>query len=104
MKPSEMMEMALEKLAGDMDDIEGHGAMAHSAEECPDPLSCSMHDDEHGDNLSKVEPGTADGVEIEIKKVGPGMPSMDGEKEEPEGKAEDGLSEEDAEELRKLLK
>ncbi len=110
MAKSDMMEMALEKLLGDMDDLEGSAAMAHSAEDCPDPLGCKMHDDELGEHLSPGDkPGEpAEGVEIEIKKIGPGMPSMEGAKDEPSvddlGQHGEGLSEEDAEELRKLLK
>jgi hypothetical protein len=103
MNKSELMEMALEKLVGDMDDLEGSGAMAHSTEDCPDPLGCTMHEAEAGDSLSSdAKPGDK-----------PGLPSMkgtpskgDGEEvvEEAEGAAEDGLSAEEAEELRKLLK
>ncbi len=103
-----MMDMALERLMGDMDDLEGDASMAHSQEDCPDPLGCKMHDSESGDAL----PAKPTGVEIEIKKIGEGMPSLKGvpgespseEVSEHEGKAEDGLSAEEAEELRKLLK
>jgi hypothetical protein len=108
MDKSALMEMALEKLVGDMDDLEGSAAMSHSAEDCPDPLGCKEHDSEHADNLSG-EGKPEGGVEVEIKKIG-GMPSMEGAKaeDEEEGaehepKAE-GLSDEEAEELRKLLK
>ncbi len=108
MNKSDMMEMALDKLMGDMDDIEGDSSMAHDQDECPDPLGCKMHDAESGEALA----GKPSGVEIEIKKIGEGVPSMkgipaDSPGEEPEeGKesaAEDGLSAEEAEELRKLL-
>ena len=100
MNKSELMEMALERLIGDMDDLEGADAMAHGVDECPDPLGCTMHESESGDSLSSdAKPGDK-----------PGLPSMkgtpskgDGE-EVAEGAAEDGLSAEDAEELRKLLK
>lgn len=108
MNKSDLMEMALERLVGDMDDLEGDSAMAHSQDECPDPLSCTMHESEAGDALS----GKPSGVEIEVKKIGAGLPSMKGTPSEPpaeeaaehEGAAEDGLSAEEAEELRKLLK
>lgn len=102
MNKSEMMDMVLEQLSGDMDDLEGTASMSHSLENCPDPIGCSMHDDEHGDNLSPAAAGKdGGGVEIEIKNIGDGMPSMDGAKEEA---AENGLTEEETEALRKLLK
>ena len=107
MNKSDLMDIALEKLGGDMDDLEGHSAMSHSAEDCPDPLGCKMHDGELGDNLS---PAAVEGkpiLEIEVK--GEGLPSMNGAKaEEPslddKGENGEGLSEEDAEILKKLLK
>lgn len=98
MEKSEIMNMVLDRLVDEMDEVEGNSSMAHSQEECPDPLGCTMHDGEHGDNLSEGKPS---GVEVEIKKLGEGMPSMEGAKEDA---AEDGLSDDDAEELRKLLK
>lgn len=94
MERDKMIDMALEKLMGDMDDLEGKGAMSHSMEDCPDPLGCKMHDSDVGENLSP-EPS----VKIEVHKMG--LPSMDGGKEEGKG---EGLSPEEAEELRKLLK
>jgi hypothetical protein len=100
MDKTALLDMALEKLMGDMDDLEGASAMSHSAEECPDPLSCKAHDSELGENLTPGEKSPA-AVEIEVHKGG--LPSMDGEKSE-DSKAEDGLSPEEAEELRKLLK
>lgn len=102
MNKSELMEMALEKLVGDMDDLEGTASMAHSTDECPDPLGCTMHEAESGDALSSdAKPGDK-----------PGLPSMKGTPskgddeapEDPESPAESGLSEEEAEALRKLLK
>lgn len=109
MNKSDLMEMALEKLVGDMDELEGKSSMEHSVEDCPDPLGCTMHEGESGDALSGDGNG---GVEIEIKKIGSGLPSMKGtpgesaaeEMAEHEGAAEDGLSPEEAEALRKLLK
>ncbi len=101
MKKSDLMEMALEKLVGDMDDLEGSASMAHESDECPDPLTCTMHDSESADNLSGEDNG---GVEGAIKKLGAGIPSMEGDKEESESPAEEGMSAEDIEALRKLLK
>jgi len=97
-----LFDAALDKLMGDMDDMEGTSAMAHSQEECPDPLGCKMHDGELGKELAP-EGGEPAAVKIEIKKLG--MPSLDGAKEgDGEGKAEEGLSPEDEEALKKLLK
>lgn len=92
-----LFDAALDQLMGDMDDMEGHSAMAHSVEDCPDPFNCEEHDGELGKDL------TPDGgepiVKVEVHKAG--MPTLDGAKE---GKAEEGLSPEEAEELKKLLK
>ena len=93
MKKVELFDKALDQLMGDMDDMEGKGAMAHSSEECPDPLNCKEHEMESADNLSS-EPA----VKIEVHKMG--MPTLDGAKES----AEEGLSPEEAEELKKLLR
>lgn len=98
MDKSALFDAALDRIMGELDDVEGDSAMSHSADDCPDPLSCKMHDEEHGDSLS----GKPAGLEIEVKKMG--MPSLDGDYPESESKAEDGLSPEEAEELRKLLK
>lgn len=97
---SDMMDEALERLAGDMDAMEGRDAMKHPMEECPDPMTCTQHDDELGEGIAEDKPV---GVAIEVKPI-PGMPSMEGEKSEGEGSAEEGLSPEDVEELRKLVK
>ena len=98
---TELLDMALEKLMGDMDELEGKGAMAHSLEECPDPLNCTMHDMEESHKLMPEDGKPA--VSIEVHKMG--MPTLDGEKAEGDGeKAEEGLSPEEAEELKKLLK
>ncbi len=86
MDKERILDLVLERLIGDMDDMEGSAAMAHSADECPDPLGCKMHDSELGDSLTKDEPGMK------------GIPSLEGQSEE---KAE--LSDDDAEELKKLL-
>ena len=102
MDKAKMMDMALEKIMGELDEVEGHSAMEHSLEDCPDPFTCEQHSGELGKNLAPEEPAA---VKIEIHK--PGMPSLDGEKlpeEGAEGKAEEGLSPEEAEQLRKLLK
>ncbi len=109
MNKSALMDVALEKLMGDMDDLEGHSAMSHSAEDCPDPLGCKMHDSEMGDNLSpaSVEKHGEPVVSIEVKKMGDGLPSMEGAKEDAAEEAvehADGLSADEAEELFELLK
>ncbi len=110
MNKSDLMDVALEKLMGDMDDLEGSSAMSHSAEDCPDPLGCKMHDDELGENLNpaNAEKMGAPVVSIEVKKMGDGLPSMEGAKDEPslddKGEHGEGLSDEDAEILKKLLK
>jgi hypothetical protein len=106
MNKSELFDAALEKLVGDMDDLEGRGAMSHSMDECPDPLGCTMHDDELGDGLTKeLNPGghgdEPAAVKIEVKKLG--MPTMEGAKED-DGPAEDKLDPEDIEALKKLLR
>lgn len=109
MNKNALMDVALEKLMGDMDDLEGSSAMSHSAEECPDPLGCKMHDSEMGDNLSgdgKPKDGAAL-LSIEVKKPGDGLPSMEGAKQdaaEKEVEGADGLSAEEAAELFELLK
>ena len=98
MDRSGMIDKALEMLSGDIDEIEGSGAMAHSLENCPDPATCPMHDGELGENLAeheKQEDGSPAAVEIHIK---PGLPTLEQEK------AEDGLSPEEKEALAKLLK
>ncbi len=108
MNKSELLDIALGKLSGDMDDLEGSSAMSHTAEECPDPLGCKMHDGELGDNLSPAAAEKVDGkpiLEIEVK--GEGLPSMQGAKDdkaEEEVEHADGLSADEAEELFELLK
>ncbi len=108
MNKSELMDVALEKLMGDMDDVEGSSAMSHSAEDCPDPLGCKMHDSEMADNLSGAEKKEGDPIlAIEIKGKGEGLPSMEGAKEDKAEEAvehADGLSADEAEELFELLK
>ena len=105
MEKTDLLDKALEMIMGDLDDIEGSGAMSHSAEECPDPLTCSAHDGELGSALAPGDKEPA--VKIEVSKMG--LPSMDGEKaEEPsiEDKGEHGeeLDAEDVEALKKLLR
>ena len=73
MDKAKMMDMALEKIMGELDEVEGHSAMEHSLEDCPDPFTCEQHSGELGKNLAP-EPAA---VKIEIHK--PGMPSLDGE-------------------------
>ena len=100
-----MFDAALERMLGELDDVEGSSAMSHSADECPDPLGCTAHDDEHGDNLSPLgDKPAGDGVTIEVKKMG--LPSLDGAKEpslDDKGQDGEGLSDEDADILKKLL-
>lgn len=105
MEKTDLLDKALEMIMGDLDDIEGSGAMSHSADECPDPLTCSAHDSELGSALAPGDKEPA--VKIEVSKMG--LPSMDGEKaEEPsiEDKGEHGeeLDAEDVEALKKLLR
>ncbi len=105
MEKTDLLDKALEMIMGDLDDIEGSGAMSHSADECPDPLTCSAHDSELGSALAPGDKEPA--VKIEVSKMG--LPSMDGEKDaEPsiEDKGEHGeeLDAEDVEALKKLLR
>lgn len=97
MEKSALFEAALDRIMGELDDVEGGSAMSHSAEDCPDPLGCTMHESENAEPLAAKGEAPL-GVEIEVKKMG--VPSLDGDSE---SKAEDGLSPEEAEELRKLL-
>jgi hypothetical protein len=106
MDKPDLLDKALEMIMGDLDDVEGSSVMSHSADECPDPLTCSAHDSELG---SALAPGDKEpeGVKIEVKKIG--MPSMEGDKaEEPsiDDKGEHGeeLDAEDVEALKKLLR
>lgn len=102
MEKSALFDAALDRIMSELDEVEGGSAMSHSAEECPDPMSCRMHDDELGESLSGDKDKAPAAVEIKVSKLG--MPSLDGDSPEGESKAEDGLSPEEAEELRKLLK
>lgn len=103
MDKEKMIDMALEKIMEDMDGLEGHSAMEHSLEDCKDPLTCEQHSGELGHHLTPD--GGEPAVKIEVHKIG--MPTMDGDKLPEEGedkKAEEGLSPEEAEQLKKLLK
>ena len=100
MKSDEMIEKALDRIMNELDEIEGGSAMAHEMDECPDPLSCKMHESDESKPLVEEEHPS---VKVEIHKHG--LPSLDGVSEEAEeGKAEDGLSAEEAEQLKKLLR
>ena len=101
MEKEELLDKVLAMLSGDMDDMEGSAAMKHSQEDCPDPLGCTMHESENAEPLAGKGEAPL-GVEIEVKKMG--VPSLDGDSASDDSKAEDGLSPEEAEELRKLLK
>ena len=103
MDKDKLMDMALEKIIGELDDVEGRGAMSHTLEECPNPESCDMHDMELGKSLAP-EDGHDGAVKIEISKLGPSMEGAANPDSLAEGKEEEGLSPEEAEELRKLLK
>ena len=100
MKDSDHMDAALAKILDDMDDMEGKSAMSHSLEDCPDPMSCTQHDDEVKGNLTPEDGKSAPGLTIV---VGDGMMPKLGEKGSEEGKADEGLSPEEAAELRKIL-
>lgn len=102
MDKSGVIDKALEMLAGDMDELEGKSAMAHSLDDCPDPLTCGEHDGEVGEAMAgEGKPA----LEIKI-----GMPTMEGKAaddhpdsdEEPHHAGD--LSDDEAEELAKLLK
>ena len=97
MDREKMLDLALEKMEQEIESIEGDEANSHSMEECKDPLNCPQHMAEMGEGLSK-EPAA---VKIEVHKLA-GMPSLEGEMKGE--KAEEGLSPDEAEELRKLLK
>lgn len=96
MDKNAMLEMALDKIMGDLDDVEGKGAMAHGMDECPDPLNCKMHEGNSSDNLTPD--GGMPSIKIELSKMH--MPTMDGKSAEDA----DGLSDAESEELKKLLK
>ena len=99
MEKADLLDRALEKIFDELDEIEGKVATSHSAEDCPDPLNCPEHESELGEHLSPEKlPGESEpaAVKIEVHKMG--MPTLDGKK------AEEGLSPEEAEELKKLLK
>lgn len=87
-----IIDRALAMLGDDMDGLEGKAAMAHGLDECPDPLNCDQHDDEMGDALSDDKgEGMKPALTIEVH--GEGMSPADG----------DGLKDDEAEELKKLL-
>lgn len=92
-----MFDAALDRIMSELDDVEGGSAMSHSVEDCPDPLGCTMHEAENAEPLAGDDKGKSI-VEIKL-----GAPSMDGDKAEGDSAAEEGLSDEEAEELRKLL-
>lgn len=87
-----IIDKALAMLGDDMDGLEGKAAMAHGLDECPDPLNCDMHDDESADALSDDKGEMKPALTIEVH--GAGVSPAD------EG---DGLKEDEAEELKKLL-
>jgi len=92
---AKMFDEALDRMIGDLDDVEGKSAMSHSLEDCPDPLGCTEHEAEEGKSLAPEE-GSPAAVTIEVHKMG--LPSMEGKR------AEEGLKPEDVEALKKLLK
>lgn len=94
-----MLDKALEMLGGDMDDMEGKSAMSHTLDECPDPFGCTQHDSELGQHLTQ-EPAA---VKIEVHKLG-GLGGLEDKPSlEDKGEEGEGLDDEDAEILKKLL-
>jgi len=90
----DMIDMALSKLGGEMEDMEGKSAMTHEEEHCLDPMACDEHNplsmdrvDTDGRQGNQDGPD-AGGVEIEVSKI------------EPQGGE---MSDEDEEEMRKLF-
>lgn len=104
MKDSDSMDAALERIINDMDDMEGKAAMSHTLEECPDPMNCTMHDDDVKGNLTPEDGKSKTGLTII---VGDGMMPKLGDKVSDgpgsEEKSDEGLSPEEAAELRKIL-
>ena len=101
MKDDKLTDEALARILDDMDGMEGKAAMSHTLEECPDPLTCTQHDEEAKGNL--VPDNGKPAADLTIV-VGDGMmPKLGSREAGEEGKAEDGLSAEDAAELRKIL-
>ena len=96
MDKASMLDAALDKILGELDDVEGKGAMSHSMDECPDPFNCKEHESDSGSTMTPD--GGEPSIKIEISKMR--LPSMEGK----EGPAEDGLSSDEQEELKKLLK
>lgn len=91
----DMLEAALDKMMGDLDDIEGKGAVKHSLSECPNPEEC----DQHSDEMPKMDDG---GEEMPDKKDGhSALPIMSVSVEKMKPKSE--LGPEDIEMLKKLL-
>lgn len=100
MNKDKFIEFALDKIMHELDEIEGEGAMSHDLDDCPNPLVCDMHNSDLSDSMSQEKPAA---IKIEVKKMG--MPSLDGEEEgDKEESLGEGLSLEEAEELKKLLK
>ena len=95
---SSLFEMALDRLLEDMDSTEGKAATAHSLEDCPSPLTCTQHDDE---TMERLAPEPKPSLEVEVhKEMAPGdVPALDDKGEKGEG-----LSPEDAEILKKILR
>lgn len=92
-----IIDRALAMLGDDMDGMEGKSAMAHGMDECPDPLNCDQHDDEMGDALGGDKGDMKEGMKpaLTIEVHGEGMSPAEG--------MGDGLKEDEAEELKKLL-
>lgn len=96
MDKSSLIDAALDKLMGDMDDMEGSSAMKHPMEECPDPVGCTQHDSELGESMTPLPTDGKPDISIEIHKSGaPGEIEGSG--------AGEGLSDEEGEVLKKLL-
>ena len=72
MDEKDMIDMALSKLGGEMEDMEGKSAMTHEEQHCLDPMSCDEHNpfsmdrvDSDGRQGSQDGPA-AEGVEIDV--------------------------------------
>ena len=58
----EQMDKALEMMMSDMDDMEGKESMAHSMEECHDPMNHSEHNDRGSGPSAKSDTALSDDV------------------------------------------
>lgn len=89
MDEKDMIDMALSKLGGEMEDMEGKSAMTHEEEHCLDPMACDEHSPfssmDHVDTAGhegNQDGPDANGVEIEVSKIEPAGGDMSPEEEE----------------------